>query len=189
MIHTWWLCSFPEMQFAGGFCCLPIFRRLQNHTLQHTAAHCNTLQHTATHCTTLHHTATHCNTLQHTATHCTTLHHTAPHCNTLQHTATMRHSLLQEALTESTLKMANAVELHKITTTPCNTLQQHTATTHCNNTLQQHAAPLRPSLLEDALKQSTLKRANAVAPHNISRNFSDFLYRKVLACENTIFVC
>ena len=32
------------------------------HTLQHTATHCNTLQHTATHCNTLQHTATHCNT-------------------------------------------------------------------------------------------------------------------------------
>ena len=46
------------------------------HTLRHTAIHCNTLQHTAMHCNTLQHTATHCNTLQHAATHCSTF------CNT-----------------------------------------------------------------------------------------------------------
>ena len=55
------------------------------HTMQHTATHCNTLQHTATHCNTLQHTAAYSNTLQHTATHCNTLQHTATHCNTLQH--------------------------------------------------------------------------------------------------------
>jgi len=54
------------------------------HTLQHTATHCNTLQHNATHCNTLQQTATHYGTL---APHCTTLQHTATHCNTLQHTA------------------------------------------------------------------------------------------------------
>ena len=34
------------------------------HTLQHTATHCNTLQHIAAHCDTLRHTATHFNTLE-----------------------------------------------------------------------------------------------------------------------------
>ena len=57
-----------------------------NHTLQHTATHCNTLRHTTTHCTTLQHPATHCNTLQHTATHYNKLQHIATY--PLQHTAT-----------------------------------------------------------------------------------------------------
>ena len=52
------------------------------HTLQHTATHCNTLQHTATHCSTLQHTG-HCNTLQHTAIHCNTVQHSPMNCDTL----------------------------------------------------------------------------------------------------------
>ena len=60
------------------------------HTLQHTAAHCNTLQHTATRCSTLQHAAAHCNTLQHTATRCSTIQRTAIRCNTLHHAATHR---------------------------------------------------------------------------------------------------
>ena len=47
------------------------------HTLQHTAAHCNALQHTATHCNTLQHTAANRITLQHIVTHCSTLQHLA----------------------------------------------------------------------------------------------------------------
>jgi len=77
------------------------------HTLQHTATHCNTLQHTATHCNTLQHTllslaytnyiqtlarGRESHTLQHTATRCNTLQHTTTHCNTLQHNATHTHS-------------------------------------------------------------------------------------------------
>jgi len=49
------------------------------HTLQHTATHCNTLQHTATPRSALQHAAEHCNTQQHTAVHCNALQHTAAH--------------------------------------------------------------------------------------------------------------
>jgi len=87
------------------------------HTMQHTATHCNALQRIATHCNTPQHTTTYYNTLQNTATiaagagmlqqdhlilknkvpsHCIsnilqhtaiTLQHTATHCSALQHTA------------------------------------------------------------------------------------------------------
>jgi len=62
--------------------------QVMQHTLQHTATHCNILQHTATRCNTLQRTATHCKALQRTATHCNTLQHTTTHCNTLQWAAT-----------------------------------------------------------------------------------------------------
>ena len=75
-------------------------KKTLQHTLEHTATHCNTLQYTAshatTHCNALHHTAPHCNIRdnketshmnQHTLRN--TVQHSATHCNTLQHTATL----------------------------------------------------------------------------------------------------
>ena len=54
------LCSHLEL-LAGFKVSVSSPRNTLQHTLQHTAAHCNTLQHTATHYNTLQHT------LQHTA--------------------------------------------------------------------------------------------------------------------------
>jgi len=95
---------------------------IQNHTLQHTATHCNALQKVILHYSTPQPAATHCNKLQHspnvanqsethTATHHNTLQCTAACCIALQHAATSCNTLQHPA-------------------TGCNTLQQ--AATHCN---------------------------------------------------------
>jgi len=138
-----------------------------NHSLQHTATHCNALQHIATHCNTLQHTTTHCNTAAHcnrgmeaadmvfqslAATHCNTLQHTATHCNTLQQTAThtathfnrgmgaadmVPQSLILKVLAETGTHILISFTTLQHTATHCNTLQHTVA--YCS-TLQHTAA-------------------------------------------------
>jgi len=95
------------------------------HSMQHTATHCNTLQHTATHCNTLHHNATHCNTQQHTVTLCNTLHYTVPH-NALQHAATHNNTLQHTAIHSNTLLHSATHYTTLQRTMHCNTLQHTT---------------------------------------------------------------
>ena len=150
------------------------------HTLQHTATHCNTLQHIALSCNTLQHTATHCNTLQHTATHCSTLQHTATHCSILQHTAAHCIPPVRELIDPPINSRVVRLNL-----THCNTLQ-HTAA-HCS-TLQHTAAHCIPPVREliDPPMNSRVVRLNLTLLFQKLHNHIGSLRQSPVRCDLTI---
>jgi len=77
------------LQCVAVWCMYPFKRR--GNSMSHVPHIQHTLQHTATHCNTLQHTATHCNTLSWPMASAMWLQHTATHCNTLQHVPHIQH--------------------------------------------------------------------------------------------------